>query len=235
MQWHRLYSSFMDGRSFNRLKCAVLGYQGPTVVVIRTTVNHVIGALGDTKWLDERNFNGTAESFLFALAPAVKVHKPTGGESNFVYLHTKDRRGILDPQHNGLPHGIGFGGSLSEPRLFVPESLEQCKAGYLDGTYEPGDILPPETLEQFEIASIEIWAVGGDEIVKFGLESRAEYRDTQDAIIDRARRIANKEWLAEDMEKGIYGDTKIFAHQEQVRGRNDFVVDDKHGGYKLVR
>lgn len=184
--------------------------------------------------MDDREFYGSDQSFLFVLAPTVKVYKAGGPGNNFMYLHTGDRHGVLNPYHNMVPHGLAFGGTLEEPRLFIPESLEHCTAGYIDATYEEGNLLPSEALERFEIAVVEIWAIGGEKSIEKGLQARMKYRDMQDTTIDRARHVGDKSWLADDMKEGIYGDSKLFSHREETRGRHEFVVDDQHGGYKLV-
>lgn len=73
------------------------------------------------------------------------------------------------------------------PRIFIPASMEVCNAGVMDKTFREGNILPVEALEKFTIDSLEVWGVGGDEIIKKGLASREEFREITDSNIYKAR------------------------------------------------
>lgn len=60
-QWKRLYSTSVDGLSFNRLAFHCLGYDGPTCVIIRCqdAANTIIGAVTYDRWKDSNRFYGT--------------------------------------------------------------------------------------------------------------------------------------------------------------------------------
>lgn len=251
----RLYSTETDGRSFNRLEYAVSGYDGPTMLAIKTMEGAVIGAYTETAWKDSLNYFGTDESFLFQLMPQLKVLRPTGNESNFMYMHSGElHQSPIKPPVDGLPHGLGFGGNLtSKPRLFIPESLEGCLATFMDKTYDIGQILPEDNLnlEKFEINILEIWGVGGDEnhekseapdttssstpTIQFALRQRDEYRDRLSSAITRARVLKDKTQFVSDFESGLIPTKNLYAHKEHVRGRSEFRVDETHGGYKVDR
>lgn len=222
----------MDGRSFSRMEYSILGYSGPTLLIIKTTEDHVLGAFAREQWKDTKHFYGNAECFLFQLDPFVKVHKPIGRDRNFIYLHSEEMHGFIEPRYEGLPHGIGFGGSLSKPRLFIPTTLEHCSADYLDSTFESGELLPQEALEKFEIKSFEVWAVGGEDLVSKGLSDRAEYRERHEEALSRIREIHDKKALMGDFKAGLIS-SHLYKHTDSVRGRHEFRVDEKHGGYKL--
>jgi hypothetical protein len=148
-----------------------------------------------------------------------------------MYLHSDNVVQHHDPLL--LDHslqGLGFGGSLPRPRLFIPESLEHCTADYLDKTFSPGHLLPMDALERFEIAAIEVWAVGVDHTK--ALQDRDAYRQRASIAIDKARTIHDKTFLAQDLQSGLVPNT-LFEHSGQVRGSKEFVVDDMHGGYKV--
>ena len=209
-----------------------MGFSGPTLVVIRTTENAILGALAHSPWKEGRKFYGDSESFIFELCPNVRVHRPIGKESNFMYLHSDVQEGILGPVIDELPKGLGFGGSLAKPRLFVPTSFEHCSAGFLDKTFEPGELLPPSALEMFEISSMEVWAVGGAKLINEGYKDRSEYRDRMEVALERARIVSDKSQLIADLQSGLIPNS-LFSHQRNVRGRHDFSVDENHGGYKI--
>lgn len=132
----------------------------------------------------------------------------------------------------GHPHGLGFGGSLEHPRFFVPESLERCSAGFFDRTFQDGELLPLDSLEKFEIHTLEVWGVGGDDVIKKAVSDRAAYRKRHEEILVRARIVHDKKQFAEDMQTGLIPNV-LYAHQAKSRGRHDFVVDNDHGGYKI--
>jgi TLD len=231
MQWHRIYSSFFDGRSFNRLEWSLMGYNGPTLLVVKTTAQHVLGALASAQWKQSKAFYGNADCFLFDLTPRLGVYRAAGGEGNFMYLHS-EHEDHGSATCSGLPHGLGLGGSLDKPRLFIPESFQRCSAGVLDKTFQSGELLPVKTLEKFEIQHLEVWGVGGDETITSALRDRAEYRERCDAAIHRARTVHDKMQFTEDMQSGLIP-TTLYEHHKDVRGRQEFSVDDTHGGYKI--
>uniref|UniRef100_A0A7S2IAT2 Oxidation resistance protein 1 n=1 Tax=Helicotheca tamesis TaxID=374047 RepID=A0A7S2IAT2_9STRA len=229
-KWHRLYSSEVDGRSFNRLEWSLLGYSGPTNLLIKTDKDISLGALVSTTWKDSGGFYGDSNSFLFQLEPTTKVFHPVGKDTNFIYCNAKK----MSVAQDGLPKGLGFGGNTNKPRLFIPESLELCTAGYLDTTYEQGDLLPKESLEKFNIKTIEVWGVGGDEAINEALRARAEYREYTSSTINKARVVADKKQFVHDLASGVVYNS-LYEHREKTRGRAEFRVDDSHDGYVLDR
>ena len=212
---------------------ALRGYSGPTVLLVKTTGQHVLGGFAADAWKDVRgDFYGSADCFLFELDPDLKVYRSKYNEArgqNFMYMHFLHTDGT---SCRGHPHGLGFGGSMEHPRFFIPESLEHCSAGYLDQTFEEGELLPMEALETFEIQILEVWGVGGDVVITKSLHDRAASRNRHEEMIRRARTVHDKKPFVEDMQSGIVP-SLLYAHQEQIRGRHDFVTDDIHGGYKI--
>jgi hypothetical protein len=227
----RLYSSETDGRSFNRLEWALLGYDGPTLLVVKTDQNAVIGAFAQTPWKDSLNYYGSGDCFIFQLYPELKIRWPKGSHENFMYMHYgKLTRAV---KLNGLPHGIGFGGSqLSKPRFFIPDSFENCSAEFMDTTFETGDILPESAREKFEINVMEVWGVGTEDLIAKALQERAEHREQTKETIRRARAVTDKTQFVKDLESG-FTFSKLYEHKEDVRGRQEYRVDEAHGGYKI--
>lgn len=235
-KWHQLYSSNGDeGRSFNRIEWSLLGYTGPTMTVVKTTSNAVLGAYTSMPWKENMDFIGDSESYLFQLRPRLNIYHAEGLEENFAYLHSGGKSTLsleLDIGH--VPSGLGFGGSLERPRLFIPESLEHCQARFFDKTYQVGELLPMDELEMFEIAAVEIWAVGGTEMINKALQDRTEYIARHEAYLLSARVVHDKSQFVADFESGLIPNT-LYGHKHQVRGNQDFVVDEEHDGYKVER
>ena len=109
--------------------------------------------------------------------------------------------------------------------------MESCNAGVLDKTFRTGELIP-SALEKFNIKSLEVWGCGGEDAIKNGLKAREERRMLTDAAILHAREIKDKSVLVEDIN---LLDTNLYKHREDVRGRNEFRTDSKHGGYVLER
>jgi len=226
---HRLYSSNQDGRSFNRLEWSLLGYTGPSLVLIKTEQDAVLGAFAALPWKDAIHFQGDSACFLFQLSPTLKVFLPTGRDKNFVYCHSESFDGTLPDGH---AHGLGFGGTVEHPRLFIPESLEECSAAFFDYTYQMGDLLPNDALEKFQIKAMEVWGVGGEEAIRKGIHDRAEHREMTDTAIHRAQTVTDKSQFVKDFKSGLIPN-KLYDHRNEARGRKEYAVDEEHGGYKI--
>ena len=230
-----MYSSEKDGRSFNRLEWALLGYEGPTLVVVKTTEGAVIGAFTDATWKDSVHYFGNTDAFLFQLEPEFHMNWAIGPQENYMYLHSSEHGSSVNPTLDGLPHGLGFGGNLTtKPRLFIPESLEHCVGGFFDKTFQSGEILPQESLERFEINVIEAWGVGTNEAIDAALSKRLAHRNQTEDAIRRAREVTDKTQFLRDLESG-FTPSKLYDHKKDTRGRHEFKVDDQHGGYKVER
>lgn len=144
--------------------------------------------------------------------------RPSGNGQNFMYCNSYARSRGYDK----LSHGIGFGGSANEPRLFIAESFDDCKAASADLTFEKGRLLAEgsggASGKDFEIDSLEVWGCGGTETVQEALGARAKQRDIRQAAINKARKVDKAAFL-EDFQSGLI-DSKAFAHRSQIQGRD---------------
>jgi len=223
--WHRLYTSDSDGLSFNRLQNALLGYSGPTLIILKEADSGgVFGASTSTAWKESKDFYGNSDCFLFSIQPNVKVMRPRGAGTNFMYCNPESRsRG-----YDGLAHGIGFGGDTLKPRLFITESFEGCMARASDLTFEAGMLLPPREIGNpskiFDLESLEVWGVGGDAVVAKALGNRYKQREIVASNIRKARKVDKAQFL-DDFKSGLI-ESKAFAHRAEMRGRTDCHVDD---------
>jgi hypothetical protein len=204
-----------------------LGYSGPTLLIIRAAGNNgVFGAFTASQWKEQKDFYGNTDCFLYQMAPVTAVYRPTGSARNFMYCNPSARSKGYDQQ----AHGIGFGGTVDEPRFFIEESFDHCVAGNRDLTFENGSLLPKTesggNRKDFEIDALEVWGVGGDDVVQQALGARAEARNIKDESIQRARKVDKAAFL-DDFRSGLI-ESKAFQHRGQVQGRGgDVDLEDK--------
>jgi len=216
-QWHRLYTSSDDGLSFNRLQNALLGYGGPTLIVIRSTDGCVFGAFTASKWKESKDYFGNSDCFLYQLTPQTRFLQPTGNEANYMYCNSQARL----QGYNQLPRGIGFGGCTTRgPRLFIDESFSGCYASSRDKTFQTGDLLPcTDSFSQkiyFSIHQLEVWGCGGEDVVAEALESRRQARSLRAAQIRNYRTVDKAAFLT-DLRSGLI-ESKAFGHMDEIHG-----------------
>jgi TLD len=228
--WHRLYTSSNDGLSFNRLLNSLLGYAGPTLIIIRAVNGGILGAFTASAWKESKDFYGTSDCFLYQLIPLTCVYRPTGNGRNFMYCNSEARsRG-----YDGQAHGIGFGGDAENPRLFISESFEECMARSQDLTFQHGTLLPKTkegaTCTSFDIDILEVWGVGGDEVVGEALGARSRQREITEAALRKARKVDKAAFL-DDFRGGLI-DSKAFAHRNQIQGRADVDLEERNSNNK---
>jgi hypothetical protein len=214
-----LYTSASDGLSFNRLQNALLGYGGPTLIIIQSG-GCIFGAFTASQWKESKDFYGNHDCFLYQLLPTTAVYRPSGNGNNFMYCNSFARSRGYDQQ----AHGIGFGGTTDQPRLFLAESFDDCLAAAQDMTFEKGPLLLPGSKAQhFDIDNLEVWGVGGTAVVEEALRDRKKCRGVRDAAIQKARKVDKAAFL-DDFKSGLI-DSKAFAHRGQIRGRDAPCLD----------
>jgi len=127
------------------------------------------------------------------------------------------------------PRGLVLGGSEQDPRIHITESFERCIAssgGPRDDTFESGPLLPGQWDKFFNVSSIEIWGVGGDDVVKEALSKKERQEEVHDAARRRVRRVDKSQFL-EDFQSGLHiresrGSTSLFQHRLDGTVRYDF-------------
>eukprot|EP00986_Skeletonema_menzelii_P004391 scaffold1483_cov153-Skeletonema_menzelii.AAC.21 len=226
----RLFSSEADGLSCNRLMNGLIGYGGPTLIIIRSKDikgkcgTSVFGAFTYSPWDRESGeFYGNSDSFLFRLGPEpMGVYRPKGSggdnESNFMFFNSEARSKGYDQ----LAWGIGFGGTAQEPRLYIDEVLDGSTAKDKDLTFENGPLLSNKDESNsycgFEVEAIEAFGVGSSQVIEDALNARGEYRKEAQKRIRNAMKGAKAAFL-EDMQSGLVG-AKVFKHRDEMRGRD---------------
>jgi len=252
-KWYRIFDGSQDGWTFHQLEHAIIGYQGPTLLLVRASSKNnnsddnavvTFGAYTASKWeKNKRDFFGTSDCFLFQLAPTLCVMKslPKMGTRGGHYMYFNN--GMSTNIHSGNPSkkddlakGLGFGGTVRHPRLFVDIHLEECRVSSQDTSFEEGHLgLPPSTnngdcdpfssssgvasstTSTLHIDSLEVYAVGDEDTLREGFEAQYQHRDIADAALRNARTVDKAAFLG-DLRNGVV-ESKAFAHRGQVDGR----------------
>lgn len=204
----RIYTSMEDGLSYNRLCFHLLGYSGPTLIVIQdveggrsaqgTSISDsffsfvaIFGAFCDTEWKESNRFYGGNGCFLFRFRPDFHIYRAATlhQSGNHMYLNTKGF---------SLPRGLGVGGDLTEFRMFLSEDFdEKCYTTTRCLSYEPG---PLSSRKRFSIALLEVWGCGGEESM---LKQKAHRQDTAD-MIAHARKVDKAQFVGNDFDKEMF-------------------------------
>ena len=242
-RWHRLFSSEANGLSCNRLMHSILGYGGPTLILIRAKNNlGTFGAYTFTSWTHESGaFYGNSDCYLFRLGPdPFALYRPKGSgvmsmdteqtgskdeTRNYQYFNPEAR----SKGYDGLAHGIGFGGTPEKPRLYIDEVLDGSCAQSDDLTFENGPLLSGTPSNgSFEVEAIEAWGVGSSQQITDALYTRDGQREDAAKKIRQAMKGAKGQFL-EDFQSGLAGN-KLFQHRDQIRGRDGDCGLESNGG-----
>jgi hypothetical protein len=239
-RWLRLYSSNVDGLSFSNLSMTLRGYDGPTVMLVgtipsavRTLDNHntstqggTLGVYTTTPWKESSQFYGTDDCFLFRIDQDDTIHvfhPTTDLKRKDNYQCWQQSLGNINKKSGteGVADGLGVGGILSQPRLHLTESLEQCRALPYKGTFEQGDLLPNggDSLYFFDVDVLEVWGVGGEGWQQVALQAREAERVKLAAQRKRVQTL-DKTQLLDDFRTGLLGNA-LFGHTEHIVGRTD--------------
>lgn len=218
-QWRRLYSSNEDSFSFRAFANALIGYNGPTVILIKSTMGDTLGFYSNAVWkYSSCWYGGDADSFLFCSQPLGFFH-PTGRGKTYQYL-------CLPSSHRERDlKGLAIGGISADcPRLHLTESLEHCRASAVDATYECGPLLSDDLESHFDVDILEAFAVNASE------SAYKNYRrsgDLQVAVREASRKQAAKVDRGQFLDDFVAGAflNKGFEHREHSSGRLDFNRD----------
>ena len=229
-KWRRIFCSELDGLSFRTFHEALIGFCGPTLILIQTNKGEKLGYFTEVPWKSSPvSFTGQGESFLFRLHPEWSVyHAMTTALPNKYHQ-------VLNPpvaHRKDCLVGLAVGGIASDhPRLHITETLERCKACSVDSVFESGPLLADAEHNFFDVDILEVWSVRVDdakfykakESGKLRAEIREGYRQNAGSV-DRAQ-------FLDDFQTGIIPN-HLYAHREQARGRVEFVASDDEGtGY----
>jgi len=227
--WRRLYSSEQDGISFRTFQASLIGFVGPTVILLQTVHGECFGYYTELPWKTSPKWYGNeTEAFLFSLKPRWNVYFPTGGSfKHMQYLHLP-----LSSRSQSSLAGLCVGGVAEDaPRLYITKSLENCVACCIDTVFESGPLLKDESNSFFDVDMLEVWAVNTTaENYQRSLESGQLQLEIKEETRKQMSRVDKKQFV-EDFASGAFLND-LYNHREQARGRAEFVAaDDERLGY----
>ncbi|CAD8181325.1 unnamed protein product [Paramecium octaurelia] len=208
----QLYNNQSSGTSFNRLAWNILGYGGPTLILIYldkklNNLPIIFGAYNPNPWSDGLKFQGDSGCYLFSISPSFRTYCTTGNGQNYAYLNTKN----IDRSKYKV--GLGFGGNSEHTsfRLWIDDEIEnRSKVASEDDTYQPGYIAG-EIEGSIGIVFIEVWGLGG----KQALIQQDKYRQERMEELERMRKVDKKQFFS-GFDQAMFFE-KTFAHRDQVR------------------
>ncbi|XP_028036776.1 TLD domain-containing protein 1 isoform X3 [Bombyx mandarina] len=189
-KWRFLFSSHIHGESFSTMAGRIID-QGPSILIIEDNSGYIFGGFAPEAWSLGPNFGGTEDSFLFTVAPKMRVYPATTYNDHYQYMnhHTKT-----------LPNGLLMGGQFNFGGIWVNadpfgegSSAESCSTyrGYKRLSREPS----------FRIRSLEVWGVGDKPVIdKDSDEREVSVLDTNPeakAILELAGRTRHSEGIRE--------------------------------------
>ncbi|CAG8607687.1 10109_t:CDS:2 [Paraglomus brasilianum] len=142
-----LFSSIIDGKSWTSFLSSIL-YVGSTLLILKSS-KYIFGGFAYSDWELAPKFYGSNEAFLFSIRPKLRIYKSSRYNDHYQYLNSGTET---------LRNGLGMGGQLEYPALWIEEGLirGESRAGPVSTTY--GSVcLSGE--EFFEIEEIEVWLV----------------------------------------------------------------------------
>ena len=207
--WDKLYSDIDNGTNFNNMCDALIGYEGPTIVVVKDTNACTFGMLNREPWHYSDVFFGPPNGngcCLFSLEPHFQLllpHKRRGASTNYNWMNSKAHR-------KDLPCGLGMGGESDYFRFFISSTFKSNTSRPSGLTFDPGQIASKES---FEIGTIEIWGCGGTGASDKRLEKKEEERIFQES----RRKIDKKQLMDGFTAEFLLADT--FKHRSEQNER----------------
>ena len=115
----KLYATNIDGRSFERVAEQILGYDGPTLILIKTERNEVLGMYANSQWKDSNRGTGSRSNFLFSLEPRLHICRARPGRPAPAPAPAAAPAAAAGPRGRGGAGGAGGagGGGAYEPPL----------------------------------------------------------------------------------------------------------------------
>jgi TLD len=240
-----LHDSDRDGLSFRVLQQALLGFYGPTLLVVRTTAHDCWGYRSNLPWKSSRTWytsstdDATDSSeedscYLFRLSPKWNRYRMIPAPSAASRRRRAPYHQYLNVEACHQPRslkGLAVGGVAPDaPRLYVTDTLENCRCSPVDQLFEAGPLLSDDHGGMyFDVDRILLFAACDPSSPPFEYmrsmgQKRVQHMESARvrlATVDRAHFVEDAEQF-----------TSLFAHRDQARGRCDFVaMDDESMGY----
>lgn len=146
--WTLIYSSKSSGKSWTIFLDALKPLR-KSLIIIGDVNGNIFGCYANSQFKIGPNFTGDSHTFLFSIAPDLRVYLSSGINKNYIYLNSKQKT---------LPNGLGFGGQLDYFGLFISSSFESgsSKANPLNTTFSSPRL---SKSEDFLIDCVEVLAI----------------------------------------------------------------------------
>ena len=248
----RLYSSEHNGLAFETFSLALLSFAGPTLILIRTTKGATMGYYSELQWKSgprwhsaendsgddvsgESAGSNSRSSFLFRMQPSWTVYRWAGdadtsscADSPWSYSVKKSRyhQYLHSPvsYRKGMLAGLAVGGVADDaPRLHLTTTLENCKAGLMDSTFQPGPLLENDDTMFFDVDALEVWAIRSDHFRESLLEGQL-HASVREAARHHLAQVDRRQFV-EDFQSGAYMN-RVYGHRHLTRGSGSFTPDE---------
>ena len=206
-----LFSTTQHGNSLHSLVGKSKEYPGPFSVLFRDKQGTVSGALIDGQFretfsLSKEGFDKNCQgACIFQLFPKITVKRWTGRESarNFFYLNISN---------NHRKKGLGFGGREDCWRLGVDEDLREVSYLQCDATFQEGPLIDgSDEIVTAELASVEVWGLGGEEAMKNFLRRKADLQELR----NERKKVDKKVFVESEFDREMFF-AKTFQKPEQL-------------------
>ncbi|XP_043843379.1 MTOR-associated protein MEAK7 isoform X2 [Dromiciops gliroides] len=147
--WKLIFSSQIHGYSFAKL-CGNIIDKGPCLLVLKDRDGYIFGGFSSHSWAVKGQFQGDSRSFLFTISPSIAVYTYSGYNDHYMYLNHGQQT---------IPNGLGMGGQFDYFGLWIDHDFGKghSKANPRCSTYNSPQL---SARENFELDTIEVWAVG---------------------------------------------------------------------------
>ncbi|CAG2218258.1 unnamed protein product [Mytilus edulis] len=148
-EWRLLFCNSLNGDSFSQLVGHIVN-KGPSIIIVKDKDGYIFGGYSSQGWELGPKFYGSADCFLFTIAPQYGVYTATGYNDNFMYLNQGQET---------LPNGLGMGGQFNYFGFWIDHSFNHghSKAGPRCTTYGSPQL---SKSADFTVEMVEVWAVG---------------------------------------------------------------------------
>ncbi|XP_074034548.1 MTOR-associated protein MEAK7 isoform X1 [Leptinotarsa decemlineata] len=148
LEWRFLFSSEIHGESFSTLIGRIVN-QGPSVLIVEDKNGYMFGGFAPANWELSPKFYGDDSSFLFTLAPRMRVFPSTGYNQHFQYLNLHQQT---------LPNGLAMGGQHGYWGLWIDSEYGKGETSQSCTTYTGYQQM--SLSKEFTFRHLEVWGLG---------------------------------------------------------------------------
>ncbi|KAJ9585560.1 hypothetical protein L9F63_002636 [Diploptera punctata] len=146
-EWKLCFSTTLNGLSFGKMMRMIID-KGPNIIIVKDKTGHKFGGYASSSWKIAPTFQGTDESFLFTLHPAMQIHESSGYNNHYQYLNS---------QQQTLPNGLGMGGQFDYFGLWLDADFGTGHCSETCTTFKHYKMLSSQ--KYFEVDHVEVWAI----------------------------------------------------------------------------